>query len=155
MLDYLVREGNPPGTGNEPHQITFDLFRGVGVAEIQPMRHPKHMSVHDNPFGFSKDHTQDDVRGLARHSRQLDQFFHCVRNPSPKLLHEHLTGALDVLGLVSVETRRPNFFFQDVTRSLQIVFRGSILLKQLPRHPEFHQLAQDLQVARPWHWPKQ
>src|SRR5436309_4401621 len=36
MLDHLVREGNPAGAGNERHQIPFDLFRGVGMAQIQP-----------------------------------------------------------------------------------------------------------------------
>ena len=121
------------------HQVLLDFFR-IGVAgKVEPVREPDHVRVHDHADRDAERRAEDDVRRLARHSRQRQQFLHRARHFAAELFHDFLARAHDGLGLVPEKARGP-----DVLLEFRRIRVGKILWRAIFHEERFGDLVDAL-----------
>ena len=107
--DQLVREKNPSVLGNNLDQIPLDFLGILIPGQIEAIRNPPYMGVHDNSRRNPESTAQHYVGRLSRGAWNGKQLLHRPRDLAAEFLDEFLAGADDRFRLVAKETGRANF----------------------------------------------
>jgi hypothetical protein len=99
-------------------QVLFDEVWVVRSSQAKSLRHAFHVGIDDNT-GPAKGMTENHIRGLSADTRQGDQFFHRVWDPSSKTLGHGLPAGNKMFRFVLEETSGTNelFEFRKIRRS--------------------------------------
>src|SRR5664279_4529175 len=112
VQDDLVRETNPLVARDRLHQVLLDLLRILVFRQLQAARDALHMRVHHHAVGDPVPRSQHDVRGLAGHSGQLQEFVHGARYLAAELADQLTGGAHHRLRFVAEESGGANVVFE-------------------------------------------
>ena len=125
-----MRKDDPALSGNECHEVLFDLFGVLPGGQSQPLRYPPHVSIHHNARYFIGI-ADDDIGGFSPDSGKLDQRLQVSRNLAAKLLVQNPASLFDALRLIVEEPGGPDIVFQLFQRRLPIISGCRILFEEL------------------------
>ena len=72
MPDQLVGKLNPFVPRDDGDQVLLDLFGVIVARQVQALREPKHVRIHDDAAGDPVGRTQNDVGRFSRHARERE-----------------------------------------------------------------------------------
>lgn len=123
-------------SGDERHQVKFDLH-GVRVfGEAEPLVDPDHVRIHANP-GDPKGIAQDSIGCLPPHPGKFDEFFHRVWNFTPVFLDKDLRATGNVLGLILVKTGGMDLLLKGSQIGPRVVLGAPVFLKKRGGDPVY------------------
>src|SRR3970040_1799832 len=121
VRDEEVRGAGPVGPWHKPREVGLDLDGVVGAGRPEPLRETPDVGVDDDALGVAE-LRGDDVRGLARDTREPHEILELVRDLAVELLEQHLHRASNRLRLLAAEAGR-------VARPLELLsWHGEVVL---------------------------
>lgn len=108
VQDEPVADSDPFLLGNDLHQVLLYLKGVLSTREPQPMGESIDVSIDDHTGRLAETVSQNHVGCLSRHAGKSEQLLHVLWHAASEVLDDLLTGALNRLGFVAKETRRPD-----------------------------------------------
>jgi len=127
--DEQVREDAPVLARDEALQVTLDLDGVFLAREAEALREPPDVRVDDDALSVAE-LGRDDVRRLARHSREPGQLGERPRDLAVELLDQHLHRAADGLRLLSKEAGGTDVVLELLDRDREVVLGAPVLAEE-------------------------
>ena len=108
MIYQQVRKIDPVFLWHKLDEITLDLLGRLVRSETEPLGEARYVSVDNNAARDAERIAKHDIRGLASHSRQRQQFFHRFGDAVCILLAEDLARALNRFRFVAEKAGSAN-----------------------------------------------
>ena len=132
--DHAVIDVAPFGTGEEAHQILFDVH-GIGVGgKAQTVADALDVGIHGQALVDAKGAEQHHIGRLAGHTGQGDELVETGRHLAAVDGYHTLRRAQQVAGLAVIEARGPDDAFQFLLRGQGQVCRAGPAPEQLRGH---------------------
>ena len=125
MPDEEVWESRPISAWHDPLEVALDLHRIVVAGEAKPLREPSYVRVDNDSLRVAQLGC-DDVSGLTRNARKLDEVFESSRNLPVELLEQYAHRAAYPLRLLAKEASRIDVALELLDRNGEVVLRRAI-----------------------------
>src|SRR5581483_2263723 len=128
--DEKVWEPRPVLARHEPDEVALDLHGILLPREREPLREPADVGVDDDSLRGAA-LGRDDVGGLPRHARELQELVERLRHLAVVVLEQPLHRPAQRLRLLAIEPGRVDVALELLDRHREVVLRPAVLPEEV------------------------